>query len=78
MAKTIAEMAAERDPLYAAMQPQGAFDESLRCERWANRYSSRAEDADLAEAELFARDAALLTLAVRALRNQRQPYYDAR
>ena len=27
MAKTIAEMAAERDPLYAAMQPQGAFDE---------------------------------------------------
>lgn len=69
MTRTFEEMCAERDPLYAAMQPVGNFAEALRCEKWAERYRSRVAHDYLADAQLFARDAALLKLTICALRN---------
>ena len=69
MTRTFEQMAAERDPLYAAMQPHGAF------------LAARILDEDAAVSlkmgltgwnrlELF-RDAALLSLAIKALRHDR-------
>lgn len=73
---TFAELAAERDPVYAATKPVGEFAASLEFEDdvsyWRRIYGIRA---DVSEDR---RDAHLGRLAIRARRNQGQPYYDAR
>ena len=77
MTQTFEEMCAERDPLYAAMQTQEPFTLAYL----ADASMAKADKGGYlfqATAYLAARDAALLLLAVRALRNQGQPYYDAR
>lgn len=71
MTRTIAEMAAQRDPLYAAMVPTGEFEAALWFE-----YANIATAHLSGTSNINARDTHLLKLAVRALRNQRQPYYD--
>lgn len=53
-------MAAQRDPLYAATLPQGEFKQA--------RYHDKYFEPEY-------RDAELLVLTVRALRNQGEPYY---
>lgn len=72
MTQTFEEMCAERDPLYAAMQPQRNMMLAVTMDRSAELWP------DLASRCLEMRDSTLLRLAVRALRNQGQPYYDAR
>ena len=67
---TFEEMAAQRDPLYAAMKPQRNMMLAVALDR------SAAMWPDLASRCLDIRDATLLLLAIRALRNQGQPYYD--
>ena len=69
---TFEEMAAERDPLYAAMQPQKSFSLAVECDRSMGLWPH------IAVPLRDVRDSALLHLAIRALRNQGQPYYDAR
>ena len=67
---TFEEMAAQRDPLYAAMKPQRNMMLAVALDR------SAAMWPDLASRCLDIRDATLLLLAIRALRNQGQLYYD--
>jgi hypothetical protein len=74
MTRTFEEMCKARDPLYAAMQTQEPF--TLAC--LADKSMALADASGRlfqTTAYLAARDAALLLLAVRALRNQGQPYY---
>lgn len=75
MARTFEEMCKARDPLYAAMQPVGEF-------QWAldNHWTASQWWWSIVERDRLRRiaDAALLRLAVRALRNQGQPYYRVR
>ena len=77
MTQTFEEMCKTRDPLYAALKPFGAFKDALRWD--ANAEAQKTwyawEHAERAEAR---RDKWLLWLTIRALRNQGQPYYDAR
>ena len=67
MTQTFEEMCAERDPLYAAMQPVGAFKDALRWD--ANAEAQKTwyawEHVERAEKR---RDAYLLRLAVRVLK----------
>ena len=65
---TFEEMCAERDPLYAATVPVGAFEAAVRLDRAARDPSSPAGMSPL-------REMALLALAISALRNQGEPYY---
>ena len=64
---TFEEMCAERDPLYAAMKPVGCF-------YWAVKIDATRRD-DYRDGDTAIE---LLRLTIRALRNQGQPYYDAR
>ena len=73
MTRTIEEMCAQRDPLYAAMQPQGDFRLALLNDKAQNDWYWTQGQRELLR---FERDIKLLPLAVRALRNQGQPYYD--
>ena len=74
MTRTFEEMCAERDPLYAEMKPVGAFSEALSSDEYAELLSHA--DAEIAHnRELAYRDAVLLILAVRTLRNQGEPHY---
>lgn len=66
---TFEEMAAQRDPLYAALKPQKSFSLAVECDR------SMAYWPHIAVPLRDVRDSALLHLAVRALRNQGQPHY---
>ena len=66
---TFEEMAAQRDPLYAATKPQRNMMLAVTMDK------SAAMWLDLASRCLDIRDATLLLLAIRALRNQGQPYY---
>ncbi len=64
MTRTFEEVCAERDPLYAAMKPEGAFERAIKFDvssgtRW-DAVTRRQ------------RDGWLLFLTIRALRNQRQ------
>ena len=77
MTRTFEEMCAERDPLYAAMRPVGNFGAAA----WADKdmvTSIRLGFNALAAVTRLERDALLLKLAIRSLRNQGQPCYDAR
>ena len=67
---TFEEMAAQRDPLYAATKPQRNMMLAVTMDR------SAAMWPDLASRCLDIRDATLLLLTIRALRNQGQLYYD--
>jgi hypothetical protein len=69
MTRTFEEMCKARDPLYAAMQPAGEFKEALYLDKVSSMMFRPGR-------WLKMRDAALLALAIRALRNQGQPYYD--
>ena len=74
MTQTFEEMCAERDPLYAEMRTHEPF--TLAC--LADKTMALADASGRlfqTTAYLAARDAALLLLTVRALRNQGQPYY---
>ncbi len=68
---TFEEMCKERDPLYAAMQPGKEFDVAVK----ADRRMAGLGGVNFA-VQMAVRDAVLLVLACRALRNQGQPYYD--
>jgi hypothetical protein len=76
MTRTFDEMCAERDPVYAEMLPVGDFAASMEFDDdvsyWLRIYGVRADTSE------DRRDARLGRLAIRALRNQGQPYYDAR
>ena len=72
MTRTFEEMCKVRDPLYAALKPQKSFSLAVECDR------SMALWSHIAVPLRDVRDSALLHLAIRALRNQGQPYYDAR
>ena len=72
MTQTFEELCAERDPLYAALKPQKSFSLAVECDRLMGHWSH------IAVPLRDVRDSALLHLAIRALRNQGQPYYDAR
>jgi hypothetical protein len=75
MTRTFEEMCAERDPLYQRTRVGDSltlaiafdFDAAFRRENISEASASRAE---------MARDAELHKLAIRALRNQGEPYYD--
>ena len=69
MTQTFEEMCKARDPLYAAMPPLGDMWTALFYDRPIGRLDTRWK---------FQQDSALLALTIRALRNQGQPYYDAR
>lgn len=69
MTRTFEEMAAERDPVYAEMPPLGDMWTALFYDTPIGRLDSRWE---------FQQNSALLAIVIRALRNQGQPYYDAR
>ena len=69
MTRTFEEMCKARDPLYAAMKPQRNMMLAVALDR------SAAMWPDLASRCLDIRDATLLLLTIRALRNQGQPYY---
>ena len=70
---TIAELAAQRDPLYAATKPEGEFQVALKyAEAGATAWSQR--HGQLAIRHNRARDTHLLILTIRALRNQGEPY----
>lgn len=73
MTRTFEEMCAERDPVYAELKPEGAF-------WWAKMAAWAMTDGGAKEWQKVElqdqRDAHLLKLAIRALRNQGQPYYD--
>ena len=75
MTQKFEEMAAERDPLYAELKPEGDFWWA-KMAAWAMIEGGAKEwqKTELADQ----RDAHLLKLTIRALRNQGQPYYDAR
>lgn len=77
MTRTIAEMAAQRDPLYVAMQPAGEFIEALESDKLMTACLLRGWITAASDAHAW-RDTNLLKLTIRALRNQGQPYYDAR
>lgn len=68
MTQRFDEMAAQRDPLYAAMKPQGDFAAAVRFDRESYYLESPFGLQAVC-------DVALHNLAVRALRNQGQPYY---
>ena len=72
MTRTFEEMRKERDPLYAATKPQRNMMLAVTMDK------SAAMWPDLASRCLDIRDATLLLLAIRALRNQGQPYYRVR
>ena len=71
MTRTFEEMAAQRDPLYAAMEPQGAFAVALKYQD--KRLVHTASFLETVQKLLFF--AAVNELTIRALRNQGQPYY---
>ncbi|MBK8113232.1 MAG: hypothetical protein IPK44_01285 [Candidatus Accumulibacter sp.] len=73
MAQTFDEMCKARDPLYAAMRPGKEFGVAVK----ADRRMAGLGGVNFA-IQMAVRDAALLVLARRALRNQGQPHYDAR
>ena len=73
MTRTFEEMCKARDPLYAALQPGKEFDVAVK----ADGRMAGLGGANFA-IQMAVRDAALLVLARRALRNQGQIYYDAR
>jgi hypothetical protein len=74
MAQTFEEMCAERDPVYAAMQPIGDFRLALMNDHTCQYdWYWIAGQRDLLRME---RDLRLFPLTIRALRNQGQPYYD--
>ena len=70
MTRTFEEMCKARDPLYAATKPQRNMMLAVTMDK------SAAMWPDLASRCLDIRDATLLLLAIRALRNQGQLYYD--
>ena len=71
---TIAELAAQRDPLYAATRGGWEFDLATKSD--ASMYLAESRGYPFqATAYLATRDAALIGLVIRALRNQGQPYY---
>ena len=74
MAQTFEEMCAERDPLYAALNPIGNFAAAVEYDKLAKHTSDGSTSGPFG----IARSAMLWRLAVRALRNQGQPYYDVR
>lgn len=68
------DLAAQRDPLYAATLPVGEFDEAREEERLAAHRQRRGDTAQAWQHREY-RNAALLRLTIRALRNQGEPYY---
>lgn len=68
---TFEEMCKARDPLYAATRSRTPFLQALTADREAGRISGLSGVATIKERE---RDVWLLKLAVRALRNQGEPY----
>ena len=70
MTRTFEEMCDERDPLYAAMPPGKEFDVAFK----ADRRMAGLGGVNFA-VQMAVRDAALLVIARRVLRNQGQPYY---
>lgn len=61
---TFEEMAAQRDPLYAAMQPMGAFDIAVEAEKVL-----LGSDSERKPMALLIFISALHELSVRAMRN---------
>lgn len=68
---TFEEMCKARDPLYAAMQPVGAFLKATLNDRLQNDWILTPHQRELLRLE---RDLELFPLAIRALRNQGEPY----
>ena len=75
MTRTFEEMAAQRDPLYAATRPDYPYFAAAVAADKVQVECLRMGMYDVARMKRKDRDAALLALAVRALRNQGQPYY---
>lgn len=75
MTRTIAEMAAKRDPLYAATRPDYPYFAAAIAADKAQAECLGMGMYDVARMKRKDRDAALLALAVKALRNQGQPYH---
>lgn len=69
------EMAAQRDPLYAATKPRGEFLLAVIADTGMARTARVGGLSGVVEFERRQRDSWLLKLAVRALRNQGEPYY---
>jgi hypothetical protein len=75
---TFEEMCKARDPLYAATRSHTPFLQALTADREAEECKRIGGLSGIATIKERERDVWLLKLTVRALRNQRQPYYDAR
>ena len=75
MTRTFEEMCAERDPLYAAMQPMGYFAKAIDIDTDAAECMQIRGLAGVILIKWQERDRALLALTIRALRNQGEPYY---
>ena len=78
MTRTFEEMCKARDPLYAATRPDYPYFAAAVAADKAQAECLRMGMYDVARMKRKDRDAALLALAIKALRNQGQPYYDAR
>ena len=79
MAQTFEEMCKTRDPLYAATRSHTPFLQALTADREAEECRRLGRvGAGIATLKERDRDVWLLKLAIRALRNQGQPHYDAR
>ena len=72
MTQTFEQMAAQRDPLYAALKPVGDFRLALLNDKAQNDWYWTQGQKELLR---FERDLKLFPLAIRALRNQGEPYY---
>ena len=75
---TFDEMAAQRDPLYAATRSRTPFLQAITADREAVECRQIGGLSGIVTIKERERDAWLFELTIRALRNQGQPYYDAR
>ena len=77
MTRTFEEMCKARDPLYAATRSHTPFLQALTADREAEECRRLGRvGAGIATLKERDRDVWLLKLAIRALRNQGQLYYD--
>ncbi len=77
MTRTFEQMCAERDPVYAGTRPAGMMEIATELDAKVVYHRSIGEE-HYAIINEWAIPKALLALTIRAMRNQGQPYYDAR
>ena len=78
MTRTFEEMCKARDSLYAATRSHTPFLQALTADREAEECRRIGGLSGIATIKERERDVWLHKLTVKALRNQGQPYYDAR